>query len=59
MARFQIVNMISGTDFGIYEAADAETALEVFAQDAGYSSYAALCEVAPPADGEIRVTEVA
>ena len=56
---YEISNSISGVVFGTYEASSIEAALEVFARDAGYASYADACEVAPIADGEIVVIEVA
>ena len=56
---YEIRNSISGVVFGNYEASSIEAALEVFARDAGYASYAGACEAAPAADGEIVVIEVA
>lgn len=36
----------NGLDFGSYEAASQEEAQEIFAQDAGYRSWAAMVEQA-------------
>lgn len=59
MTKYQIINTTSGADLGQYDADDEQQALEAMARDAGYESYAAACEVAPVADGEIAVTPVA
>jgi hypothetical protein len=56
--RFQIRNTVTLTDLGIYEATDAQGALDAMAQDAGYADHAAACEVAPVREGEIEVTEI-
>lgn len=47
MKNFNILNKSSGVNFGDYMARDEKHALEVLAQDAGYDSYAEMCEVAP------------
>lgn len=39
MTKFQISNRTSGAIAGIYEAEDEDTALEVYAHDAGYDSF--------------------
>lgn len=56
MKTYEICNTVSGVSLGRYLAQDAATALELMAQDAGYASYAAACEVAP--DGDLIVSEV-
>ena len=56
MALYRIENTRSGVVLGEYEGDTAENALDTMARDAGYADYAACCEVAPVADGEILVT---
>lgn len=58
MNTYMIENTKSGRVIGQYDASSQADALEVMARDAGYSDYAACCEVAPVADDEIRVTEM-
>jgi len=56
MKTFNITETEQGTDFGNFQAEDKKGALEALAKDAGYSSYAEMCEVA--SNGRLRVTEV-
>ena len=56
MKTYEICNTVSGVSLCRYFAQDAATALELMAQDAGYASYAAACEIAP--DGDLIVSEV-
>ena len=58
MPTFRIENTISGVILGDYEGATEAEALDAMARDAGYSDYAACCEVAPAKEGEISITEV-
>ena len=56
---YRIENTRSGIILGDYEAETKEAALDAMARDAGYADYAEAQEVAPPAEGEILVTEAA
>ena len=58
MKTYQIENTMSAVILGLFEAKDEDGALEAFAREVGYASYAECCEVAPAEDGEILVTEV-
>lgn len=59
MTTYQIHNSKSGTIIGVFAGATEAEALEAMARDAGYRSYAECCEVAPVAEGQIVLTEVA
>jgi hypothetical protein len=59
MATYKIENSHSGVVLGEFEANSASDALDAMARTAGYADYAACCEVAPAAEGEIIVTTVA
>lgn len=56
MNIYEITNIFSGVCLGYYNGNSVIQALEAMAKDAGYSSYAALCKLIPPADGELEVT---
>lgn len=58
MRSFKITNPNSGMDLGTFQGADEQEALEAFARDAGYGSYAEACEVAPAPEGGLLVEEV-
>ncbi len=58
MKSWRITNQRAGVDLGTYHAEDEAGALEALARDAGHDSYADMCEVAPVAEGELRVVEV-
>jgi hypothetical protein len=58
MTTFRIENTISGVVLGDYEGATEAEALDAMARDAGYSDYAACCEVAPVKEGEISVKPI-
>jgi hypothetical protein len=62
MSKFQIVNPGTGIDLGTYEGATKAEALDAYARDAGYESFASACEATgddPERDADLRVTEVA
>lgn len=59
MGKFNIYNTKSGADLGIYEGTTEQEALDAYANDAGYRSYADLCEEVPTGDDEIVAEEVA
>jgi len=44
MSRYEISNRHSGQVLGTYSADDYRAALDLMARDAGYPSYAAMCE---------------
>lgn len=46
--KYEIINHLSGHNFGIYEADSEQEALEIMAKEAGYNSYKEACEVASP-----------
>lgn len=49
----------NGLDFGNYEAVDIESAQEIFAIDAGYKSWSAMCEQAEEFGGNnVEVEEI-
>lgn len=56
MNTYEISNTLSGVSFGEYKGANREEALDAYARAAGYSNFAAACDVAPVAEGEIEVT---
>lgn len=58
MQTYRITNSKSGMDLGTFQAKDQQGALEAFAREAGYSTYAEACEEHPVAEGEMVVTEV-
>ena len=58
MTKYLITNAKSGAELGVYEGATEAEALDAMARDAGYADYAACCEVAPAAEGEIVMIEV-
>lgn len=59
MHTYEIENTKSGIILGQYEGATEAEALDALARDAGYTDYADMCAVAPAANGEIVVTEIA
>jgi hypothetical protein len=58
MPQYQVENTLSRYVFGTYSAKSEADALDVYARDAGYEDFAAACEVAPVAEGEIVATLV-
>lgn len=58
MATYMIENTKSGVVFGEYEATSEADALDVMSRDAGYRDFAAACDVAPVAAGELVVTKI-
>lgn len=53
--KFSIAVISSGVDLGVYEAADADAAVEAMAKDAGYDSYRAMCSITNPEDIDAEV----
>lgn len=45
MPRYLIANRDSGHEFGIYEAASKDDALDVYARDAGYRDFEDCCSI--------------
>lgn len=61
MAKFQITNPVTGINLGTYEGATKTEALDAYARDAGYKSFADACEATgddPERDADLRVTEI-
>lgn len=59
--KFQIVNPTTGINLGTYEGATKAEALDAYARDAGYTSFADACEVTgddPERDAGLRVAEI-
>lgn len=44
--NYRITNPATLHDFGVYQAVDADAALDAMARDAGYDDYNTACEVA-------------
>lgn len=57
MSKYLITNTHSGAELGVYEGNTEAEALDAMARDAGYSSYAECCAVAPTREGEIAVVQ--
>ena len=57
MNKYQITNRTSGSDLGIYEAANEGEALESLARDAGYRDLDHMAEVIGD-DDDLIVNEV-
>lgn len=55
---FRIENLVSGVVMGEYEAPSEYSALDAWAQDAGYQDYEHAQDVSPADVGEIRVKKV-
>jgi hypothetical protein len=55
MTSYTIINTISGIHMGVYTGSTPAEALDEMARAAGYTDYAAACEVAPVAEGELAV----
>jgi hypothetical protein len=54
MTKYQIVNTVSGTDLGIYEAKSEDEALDEMAIAAGYRDYEQACELSDAWCVEVR-----
>lgn len=59
MSKYKVLNVNSWIEFGIYEAASEEEALDAMARDAGYASYQACCEQVPGQEDDIVARLVA
>lgn len=55
MMRYQITNPRTGVELGTYEAESKQEALDMMAEDAGYSSYAAASDVTGEYDLSVEV----
>ena len=55
MPKFSIAVISSGVDLGVYEADDADGAVEAMAKDAGYESYRSMCSITDPDDLDAEV----
>jgi hypothetical protein len=53
MNRYRIINTVSGSDLGIFDAADEQGALDAMAREAGYKDYVDACTIAPVQPGEL------
>jgi|KBSSwiStaDraftv2_1062776.scaffolds.fasta_scaffold2204868_1 hypothetical protein len=58
MNRYRIINTVSGSDLGIFDAADEQGALDAMAREAGYKDYVDACTIAPVQPGELLVKQV-
>ena len=54
MTRYEISNRQSGVVLGVYKADDFRAALDLMAVDAGYASYAAMCETLEWSEDDAR-----
>ena len=57
MNTYTIANRHSGLVLGVFWCSSESAALDMLAQDAGYTDYAALCAVVPSQANELSITE--
>ena len=55
---FKITNKISGHVLGLYAATTESQALDIMAQDAGYTDYAECCQVTGSVGDDMQVIEI-
>jgi predicted RNA-binding Zn-ribbon protein involved in translation (DUF1610 family) len=54
--RYQVTNLTSGVDLGIYSASDKSSCLDAVGRDAGYNDYAEACAAICFEQSSLRVT---
>lgn len=58
MSKYEVINLVSGHSFGIYEADSEESAIEACVIDAGYKSVAQMKETLETTCDDLVAVEV-